>query len=259
MVKSSFLKEEINDDETQHIVRMLVVESEQKYKSLVENALVGIYIITESRILYANPYLLGMIGYTADEIEEISLKDVIAPRSWSTVSDRVQRRLSGRSKVEEYEVQLIHKDGHAIDARVRGVKCSYAGQPAVLGTLVNITNRLRAEADLRDYRRIVQAAPIACLTVDSCGFIITMNQKCADILNTGYRKAIGRQMSEFLAGESVDLTVNGMLAKCDSNGEFKGKIILRTENIEVPAVVDALALRDARGGFRGMGAFIQPE
>jgi len=257
MENSDFLNEQITDNGTQKIVRMLVVESEQKYKSLVENALVGIYIINAKKILYANPYLLDMIGYTAEELETVSLQDVIAPKSWSSVSDRVRRRLSDRSQIEEYEIQLRHKQGHLIDAHVRGVKCTYLSEPAVLGTLVNITDRLKTMAELLDYRKLLDYAPHAFLSIDSYGMITSVNQKCAELFNLKQWEILGKQLSYFLAGNSTDLAVNGILAKCDSRGEFKGQLSFLTEDKTLPEVkMKAYALRDMDGKFRGVGLYI---
>jgi len=58
---SEFLTEKVNDRDAEHVGRMLVVETEQKYQALVENALAGIYIIDCEELLYANPYACELV------------------------------------------------------------------------------------------------------------------------------------------------------------------------------------------------------
>ena len=52
--------------------------SEERYRTLVENALVGIGIHQDNKVVYANPVLVKMLGYTADEVVGIRIADVIA-------------------------------------------------------------------------------------------------------------------------------------------------------------------------------------
>jgi len=117
MIKSKFLEEAITDNETQNVVRQLVVESERKYRTLVDNALVGIYIIDQNHIHYANPYLLNLLGYSVDECSRLSLQDIIEPRSCKEVYERISKRMMGETNSDCLEFKIICKDGQIIDYR----------------------------------------------------------------------------------------------------------------------------------------------
>jgi PAS domain S-box-containing protein len=45
-----------------------ILEAESKYRSLVEGALAGVYVIQNEKIIYVNPYIEEMLGYSREEI-----------------------------------------------------------------------------------------------------------------------------------------------------------------------------------------------
>lgn len=95
MQKTDFMKEKIANTEIQNVIREMVIESEQKYKRLVDNSLVGILIFCDDRIVYANPRYNEMFGYSGEEYKDLPLWDYIHPDYRDIVKSRARSRLQG--------------------------------------------------------------------------------------------------------------------------------------------------------------------
>jgi len=129
-----------------------LLESEEKYHSLVENISIGIYRETgdaKSFIAYANPALVGMLGY--DSVDEL-LKVPVSAQFWSheelAAIDEVVERAGA---VKNREVRLRRKDGMAIWCSITAVK-HYDHQKntfCVDSVVEDITERKLADEKLR--------------------------------------------------------------------------------------------------------------
>jgi diguanylate cyclase (GGDEF)-like protein/PAS domain S-box-containing protein len=122
----------------------------ETYRLLVEESLVGVYMIQGERLLYANRKLGELFGYTREEMLALpSVLEVIARSHKDTVRETMRKRLDGEIKEIEYTVRGVRRDGRLIHLDVRSVRAEHAGQPAVIGTMVDITARKQFEDALR--------------------------------------------------------------------------------------------------------------
>jgi len=116
------------------------------FKLLVEESLTGIYLIQHDRLVYANRRLAEMFGYSREEMLALpSLLDVIAPEDHALVSEKLRQRVSGEIASIEYTIRGIKKDGQRIAVDVRSVRTEHEGTPAVIGSMLDITDRQRLQ------------------------------------------------------------------------------------------------------------------
>jgi len=133
-------------------------ESEQKYRSLVEHALVGICIHQDFKIVYANRELADMLGYTLAESTGLSIAELIHPDERNMIMARAQRRQAGSAEPEAYEIRLLKKDGSVLYALISNAVIEYGGRPATLLTLADITGtraRRELEQSNRELKKLV--------------------------------------------------------------------------------------------------------
>lgn len=124
-------------------------ESEQKFRALSERSLVGVYLIQDGIFKYVNPRLAEILAYQLEEFNrEINLKDVVHPEDWPIVEENVRKRISGEVASINYTLRGIRKDGEMINLEVYGSQTNYQGRPAIIGTLLDITERKLAENTL---------------------------------------------------------------------------------------------------------------
>jgi diguanylate cyclase (GGDEF)-like protein/PAS domain S-box-containing protein len=122
----------------------------ETYRLLVEESLVGVYLIQDERLVYANRKFAQLFGYTREEMMALpSVLDVIADEHRELVREKMRQRLSGEIGAIEYTVHATRKNNTQMVMDIRSVRTSHAGKPAVLGTVVDITARKQLEDALR--------------------------------------------------------------------------------------------------------------
>ena len=122
----------------------------ETYRLLVEESLVGVYLVQDDRLIYANRKLADLFGYSRDEMLQLpSVLHVIAPSHRDTVRETMRQRLAGEIHEIEYTVRGVRKDGRVIHLDVRSVRADHKGRPAVLGTMVDVTGPKHLEEALR--------------------------------------------------------------------------------------------------------------
>ncbi|HQU16755.1 MAG: hypothetical protein B7Z66_11285 [Chromatiales bacterium 21-64-14] len=122
---------------------------EHKFRALVEQSLVGIYIIQENCLVYVNPGMAKIFGYRPEEMVAIKrLEDLVIPEDQEFARRNLARRFRGEILALPYPLRCLRADGRAIDVEVHGVRTDYDGRPAVIGALVDMTERVRAEQAL---------------------------------------------------------------------------------------------------------------
>lgn len=126
-------------------------ESEAKFKGLVEQSIVGIVIIDGDTMYYANPRIAEILGYAADEILGFSISRLIHAEDWPAVRERIDDVLSGRLHDIRHEFRALRKDGSIVHLGTHGSRTEYAGRPAVIAVVQDITSRLDAEKQLAGY------------------------------------------------------------------------------------------------------------
>ncbi|MDI6828971.1 MAG: PAS domain S-box protein, partial [Armatimonadota bacterium] len=87
-----------------------LLEAESKYRSLVEESLVGVYIIQDGKFVYVNPRLAEIFGYKPEEIVGTkTVMDLTAPESRELVARNISRRLKGEVKSIHYSFKGLRK------------------------------------------------------------------------------------------------------------------------------------------------------
>lgn len=123
----------------------------ESFRVLVEESLTGVYLIQGDRLLYANRRLAEMFGYTREELLALpSVLDVIVELQRDLVREKLRQRFSGEIDAVEYTVSGVRKDGRIIDLDVRSARTMHGGAPAVIGSMLDISERTRLERALRD-------------------------------------------------------------------------------------------------------------
>ena len=164
------LLEELGDDVAGALhrldVRRGLRESEEKYRRLVEQNLVGVYIIQHGEFEYVNPRLAAMFGYTQSELlDEVTPFDLVVEADQEKLRRNLRRRESGDVDDLRYTLRGHRHDGTHIEFEVHGGRIDYGGEPAVMGTLLDVTEQKRYERELEqsraEYRELFEGIPEA--------------------------------------------------------------------------------------------------
>jgi PAS domain S-box-containing protein len=190
-----------------------VVESEQKYRMLVEQSQHGILISSGEppRIFFANPAYCKMTGYTLEELLTMSPKrvaEMVHPDDRELVISRAIERMKGKAVPNHYEYRMIRKDRTVRWVEVFASLTKYEGEPAIQSLLSDITERKTAEWALREseekFRTLVEEISDWVWTFDTKGRFIYSNNAVEDILGFSAGQVLGQTPCDFLRPEDKD-------------------------------------------------------
>lgn len=175
-------------------------ESESRYRDLLESNPLGIQISNaKGRRILVNNALVDMLGYDfpAELMAMKPLEDV-APYEHGRVFSFRKITAPNNNLPNNYELDLVHKNGTIIPTMVYWRLVEWEGQPAVQRTFINISERKQAEAELaaneQRFRELCEDMRLG-LVIASTRGILMVNKAYAELLgydSTKEMMAIGR-------------------------------------------------------------------
>lgn len=180
-------------------------QSEELYKTLVDNCRDGVFLIQRGKVLFANEALANILGYSLGELPSDCM-DAVAARLRATQGELRAVREAGSPPADDFEIQLRHRDGSMRLVRVRSAPVEYEGGVASTGTMHDITD-LRRERDAiaaaeHKYRSLFQNAVTGMFQSHPDGRLLEANDAIAHMLgyaNSDDMKAQVRHMNQVYA------------------------------------------------------------
>jgi two-component system cell cycle sensor histidine kinase/response regulator CckA len=136
-------------------------ESEERDRALFHQSSDGIFLLSFDGILLdVNESYARMHGYRPEEMVGMRLQDFDTNHAAETVQDRMRRLLARETLI--FEVEHHHRDGHVFPLEVSTSLVSFGGKSCIQGLHRDITERKRAEEELkRSEERLVEAQKVA--------------------------------------------------------------------------------------------------
>ncbi len=195
--------------------RASAIETDQWFRSLAESTTTGILVYQEDELLYVNPAVEVLTGYSADELLGMPAWSMVHPDHKPLVRERILARLRGESVPSHYEIKILTKDGQErwIDATSTVLTLEDLGT-AAMATAVDITERKLAETSLREtnarlehaVEALAQEKELAQITLasigdgvirtDACGVVDYLNPVAERLTGWTSAEACGRPVSE---------------------------------------------------------------
>ncbi|HRS52698.1 MAG TPA: PAS domain S-box protein [Candidatus Marinimicrobia bacterium] len=139
----------VSRDVTQRVqMEASLRESEERYRSMVENSAMGVFIVDDnSNFEFVNQRLCEILGYRASEIIGHKFMEFLAPESVELVQDRYQRLQKSEAVSMNYEFEVIRKDGERRQVEIySNVVKDTDGKNHTIAQILDITERVKAEA-----------------------------------------------------------------------------------------------------------------
>ncbi|MGZ9235870.1 MAG: PAS domain S-box protein [Anaerolineales bacterium] len=134
--------------------------SESNYRALAEHSLQGIAIFQKHAIVYVNAAMCTIMGYTAEELLKMSEDQILAlthPDDLAAARERAIKRQVGKPVSALNDLRIVRKNGDIRWIQTSSNSIEYDGQPAILSTSIDITERKQAEEKLAERERRFRA------------------------------------------------------------------------------------------------------
>ena len=190
---------------------LTLLESEDRYRKLVEISPDAVFLHREGKIIYANPAAFKLVGTShSDEIIGKNVLDCIHPDFRDAVRNNIEKDLGGNI-TPPIELHMLRVDGSSVSVEGRGVRTIINGKPAIQVAIRDITERKHAEEALREseekYRTLIDRATDGiCVVQDS---IIKMcNRYVTEFWGGSVEEILGRPFTDFVHPDALSEIVD---------------------------------------------------
>jgi diguanylate cyclase (GGDEF)-like protein/PAS domain S-box-containing protein len=229
-------------------------ETEQWFRTLAETTSIAIFVYRGSRIIYANPAATALTGYTFEEMAALPPWQIAHPDFQPLIRERLHSRLRGEPVPERYEAKLLTRDGHERWVELTAALMDGAAEPAILTTLVDVTERKLAEAALRESSAHLEFAQrVAGIVAWEWNLLsdeMTVSPHAGEVLACapGELWRSGREFMAAVAAEDQDRTVQALRRCLSGERDFALELRVTAPDGKVRWLSErGRALRDGTG------------
>lgn len=241
-------------------------ESEEKYRTIFENATEGIYQSTpQGRYVHVNPAFARILGY-ADPAEVINAVEDIGRQLYADPAERQRliELLTQQDRVQGFEIRAYRKDGREIRVSINAyaVRDPQGEIQYIEGTMTDVTERWKAQQALREseaqLRAIFETSQTAILLGDAQGRLIFANRRMEEMFGYQSDELIGRAYPELLRQEVQPLGIASIaaIARGEIDTISVERRYLRKDGSTFWGYLSAGTMKDEKGAFRMLVASI---
>jgi len=232
-------------------------ESETRYRLIAENTADVIWVLDPiaRKFTYVSPAVQKLRGYTPEEVLAQPVEQALTPESLKLVSDSLAANLPAfmarGSGTMSYvnEVDQPCKDGTLVQTEVTTTYLfNERGQVEIVGVSRNITERKRAEQELKRWADIFQNV--------SFGFVVSSPEdRLLGIMNPAFARMHGYSMDElpgtpivnvFAPEDRAALPEHIRLTHATGHHAWEARH-LRKDGTLFPVMIEAVAVKDETG------------
>ena len=158
----------------------------EQFRGLVEQMITGIYIVQDEQFVYVNPRMAEIFGYaSAEALIGLKVLLLVAQKDRQTIAENMQRRIEGTFNGVPYQFTGLRKDGSSVEIEVHSARATHADRPAIIGLMLDISEKARAEED--DRRHLEQLRTALMSTIE----VATVMSEMRDPYTAGHQRRVG--------------------------------------------------------------------
>jgi len=164
-----------------------LLAAEEQFRGLVEQSIAGIYIIQDGKLVYVNPRAAEIVGQgSADELIGTDPLAWVVETDRGQVAENMRVLLSGEAQNLALDFGALRRDGVVIEVGANAARATHKGQPAIIGLLQDISEKKRADEQIRHYIEQLQTAFMS--TVE----VATALSEMRDPYTAGHERRVGK-------------------------------------------------------------------
>ena len=215
----------IRSDQARARAEAALLESEAKYRGVVEQARTGIVIVQHQRIAYINPLGAALLGTTVDRLIGIATTDLLAPTYRQRHLSTIDALVSGQLKHAVNEYAFEHANGDVVEVSVASVLIQHDGQPALLAVMQDVTAARRAERELvaseSRFRQMAESLPQLVWTATADGKSDYFSQRWLDYTGVPLQYQLGDGWTDQIHPDDLARAVAAWHAALRGEAEYR--------------------------------------
>ncbi|PCJ85990.1 MAG: hypothetical protein COA57_06895 [Flavobacteriales bacterium] len=235
-----------------------LLESEERFRSLVESIFQGVVISYEGKIVESNETFAKMFGYSRKQIIQMTTKELTTKESAKKIIKYAKEKYEG-----VYELTGVKKNGEKFELEASAKNTKYKGKNARIIAFRDITERKKAEEALREseekYRKLVETIPSGLEHIDTKGKILYASPSLHKIYEYEDGELIGKEVFDMLASDEHRKKFRKKLAKVKKGTSvpkpYTGLNVTKTGKV-IDIEVDWNYRRDKEGSVIGFTSVI---
>lgn len=235
--------------------------SEEKYRAFMDQANDAMLVANpDGKLLDANRSAEKMLGYSKTEILQMYARDLHPPEDMERLREAFQSlNEHGFSHMEHL---VRRKDGSLISADVSAARVEFGGETVLIGSFRDISERKRAEEQLRLAATVFDNAAEGIMITDAAGIIVSVNRAFSALTGYTAQEAVGRTPALLKSGRHDQPFYREMWEHALAEGTWQGEIWdRRKDGLLFPAWLTISVVRAEQGAPRylvGMFSDISP-
>ena len=177
-----------------------IKESEEQFRTITEQSLMGISIIQEEKIKYVNKTLADILGYSVNELLSWPpgefFKTIYPEDKKKIIKFATKINKQDKDNFQYYEARGIHKDGSTIWLEAYNKSIMFRNKPAFLTSFIDISERKKTKEELREseekYRFLFEKSPVSILLINIQGKIEDCNPALEKLIDYDRDVLIGK-------------------------------------------------------------------
>ncbi len=126
-------------------------------KDTFEKLAAGFCVVQDGAFRYVNPRLAELCGYTIDQMMAVRPEDLVFSDDLSLLKENLWRTIAGETGSVRGQFRIVTKSGRTRSVEASFARTVYDGQPAVAGTLADVTEHSTTGAARRHHRHPTKA------------------------------------------------------------------------------------------------------
>lgn len=200
-------------------------ESEENYRTLINNASIGIVVIQDNKLVMINPHLYEMFGYNGEEAEMLELLSIFHPEDREIIVERMKERLTGIPPGDPIDARIFTKSGDMRWIRTRSVKIQWNGKPAIQAFILDITEEKKAEEQIRYQASLVDNVTDAIISHDQDLKILSFNKAAERIFKVNKDDILGQDIRSICEIELINTNPDEISKTLKEDRYWKGEAI----------------------------------
>jgi len=223
-------------------------ESEEKFAKVFRYApvLITLSNVDDGTYLEVNDKFSEVSGFSRAEAIGKTSVDL----GWISPEDRKRliEELQAHGSVRGMDLKLLTKDKREIHIIYNGELIKTKNRQVLLSIAHDITERKRAEQELRKFKSISDRANYGCAMVDLRGFLTYVNEAFANMHGFSSPELIGKNLSVFHTDEQMEHVIR-LIEKLHRDGEFEFQEVwhAKKDGTVFPTLMGAAVIKDDEG------------